>query len=134
MNQSTSPTAPGDLKELALLILMRDGFLPADGREGAIIACSGQAWRYQGGHLDEVPWQVYQTALTSSDRDNWPPYTIDFTVAALPACQLLELNVTTVYNQGICEQSRGGNESHWTVQRVEGSWQTARLTYLMSWD
>ena len=134
MNQSNAAIRTVDLHELALLILGQDHFLHPDGRDGSIIASGGQTWRYRDGKLHEVAWHEYEAALSSSDRSDWPPYTIDFTIAPETDCALLKLTVTTVYDQGICAESRGGNETRWIVQYVDDQWQTDRLDYVMSWD
>lgn len=134
LNQNTSPALTVDLQELALLILREGGFLHPDAREGAIIASGGQAWRYRDGQLHEVPWHAYETALNSSDRNDWPPYTIDFSIVPGTGCQSLELSVSTLYDRGICEESRGGNETRWTLQYAGNRWQTVTLEHLMSWD
>lgn len=122
------PVSPEDV---ALLIIRHEGFVNKSCAEGSILATEGHAWRYQADRLMEVPWSDYLDAVNG---DPCPPYTIEFTVGPVSADRTLQFSVATLYDMGICEESRGGNETAWTLQYLDGEWRVAAVDYLMMWD
>lgn len=128
----THPTL--SLEETALLIIRQPGFVNKTGADGSILASAGNAWRYVDDLLVEVPWSAYEIALSSVDHNDWPPYTISFTISHQSADETVTVNVTTDYDRGMCEGSRGGNESEWTLRKQDGAWLVLDVAYLISWD
>ena len=120
------------LEKLALLIMRRGDVNPIYSA-GSILASDNRAWRYQNDELIEVAWSDYERALNSDDRDDWPPYTISFTITSLSDDEAV-VSVATDYDQGICEESRGGCESTWRLKYEDGGWRIQDIEYKMSWD
>lgn len=128
-----APTPPTAI-ELALCILRKQGFINTQHATGTLLASEGRAWRYQEDQLIEVSWCQYEKALNSTNRADWPPYTISFNISSLPDSHTITLSVVTDYNQGICEESRGGNETAWYLCYQDGAWQVRTIDYLLTWD
>lgn len=126
-----SIASPGSPEKIAWLIIRHQGFVNKSCAAGSILATEGQAWRYLDEQLREVPWNDYLEAVKG---DPCPPYTIEFTVGSLSADLTLQVKVTTLYDMGICEESRGGNETVWTLQHLDGEWRVVDVDYLMMWD
>lgn len=122
------PVSP---EQIALLIIRREGFVNKSGADGSILATNGHAWRYSTDQLAEVPWSDYLDAVNG---EFCPPYTIEFTVGSVSADRTLQVSVVTLYDIGICEESRGGNETVWTLRHLDGEWQVVAVDYIMMWD
>lgn len=133
-NQSNQTPMPPTAIELAHCIMHRQGFMNTQHATGALLASEGQVWRYEDDQLSEVPWCEYERALNSAHRADWPPYTIGFSISSQPDSHTILLSVVTDYDQGICEESRGGNETVWSLCYQDGVWQVGAIDYLLTWD
>lgn len=134
-NKQTNQTpAPPTAAELALCIMRRQGFITTQHATGALLASEGRVWRYEEEQLTEVPWREYEKALNSPHHADWPPYTIGFSISSRPDSHTILLSVETYYDQGICEASRGGNETAWSLCYQDNVWQVCALDYLLTWD
>jgi hypothetical protein len=132
--QTNQTPMPPTAVELALCIMRKHGFVNTQYAAGTLLASGCQAWRYQEDQLTEVPWCEYEKALNSAQRADWPPYTISFSVSSQPDSYTILLSVVTDYDQGICEESRGGNETAWSLCYQDGVWQVSAIDYLFTWD
>ncbi len=131
---STAVSRPTEEEEIALLIIREEGFVNTSRTSGSILASDKRAWRYQDGHLTETAWSDYESALNSNDRNDWPPYTIKFSISAPLADQTIQVDVSTYYDMGITENSRGGNDSVWNMKYQAGQWQVLDMEITESWD
>lgn len=135
MSHRTPAPLPVLLEELALLIIRNRRFVNTGYTSGSILASDGKAWRYLDDRLVEVPWSDYECAVNSGDRKEWPPYTITLeNLQVSEDGQSVWLDVTTVYDMGMVESSRGGNESRVLVKYGDGGWHIAEIEALMDWD
>ena len=134
MSLSPQDSLPVSLTEIALLIIRKDGFVNASRIAGSMIASAGKAWRYQDDQLIEVPWVDYEMSRNSDNPKDWAPYTIGFTISHFTDDQTIRVNVTTYYDIGMSEDSRGGNESTWMLKYQDNGWKILDIEYQMSWD
>jgi len=122
------------LEDAALIIMREDsGLINLSRASGSIIASGEHAWRYQDDQLIEVEWGEYENALNSSDRKDWPPYTVTFSVSPLDD-KSIQVDVSILYDRGITEDSRGGNSSIWKLKYQEGQWQVIGIVEGSFWD
>jgi hypothetical protein len=132
---SSLPTSLNiSIESLAILIIREDGFIDTNRTEGSILATEGHYWRYKNNLLVEIKKSDYDLAINSNDRKDWPPYTITFIYIHQYADQPDRIYVTTYYDMGISENSRGGNESIWTISSTEGEWRVINIAYTKHWD
>jgi len=68
-----------------------------------------------------------------SDRSQWPPYTILFTITPVSPNRLT-VEVHTRFDMGLLPESRGGSEENWTLLRKGGRWSVANRETTMNID
>lgn len=130
MNHDRPVSLPLSPKEAALLIVSTEGFVNSGHVAGSILASDGTAWRYNDDGLTDVPWSEYERAL-GDDPAGWPPYTITFTVSPPAADGTVRVAVSTIYDMGLVEGSRGGNETSFTLRREDGRWRVIDVEYTL---
>ncbi|HXU33498.1 MAG TPA: hypothetical protein VN851_23260 [Thermoanaerobaculia bacterium] len=69
----------------------------------------------------------------SSDRSQWPPYTILFTITPVSPNRLT-LDVHTRFDMGLTPESRGGSEETWTLTKKGGRWSVTNRETTMNID
>ena len=123
------------LEETALIIMREDsGLLNLSRASGTILASGEHAWRYQDDRLTEVAWSDYENAIKSVNQKDWPPYTISFEVSPLSDDEIIQVEVSILYDMGFTEDSRGGNSSTWKLKYQEGQWQVIGIDEGAFWD
>lgn len=123
------------LEDTALIIMREDsGLINLSRVSGSIIASGEHAWRYQDDQLIEIELGEYENALNSSDRNDWPPYTITFSVSPPSEDKSIQVDVSIFYDRGITEDSRGGNSSTWKLKYQERRWQVISIVEGRFWD
>lgn len=130
MNHDHPAPPPLSREEAALVIIRAEGFVNSSHAAGSILASDGTAWRYNGDGLTEVPWSEYERALADDPAD-WPPYTITFTVSPSSTAGTVHVDVSTIYDMGLMEGSRGGNDTSFTMRQVDGRWRVIDVEYTM---
>jgi len=91
-----------------------------------------RVWRYEEGKLiDDTP-ESFQVVMGLS-RGQWPPYTFIFVVDEITP-EVAVVDLRTIYDRGIEENSRGGNSQKWMLSKSSGKWEVTEKKSGVFWD